>query len=104
MTSSCSSVSTALHKIKSIRFTPPDNCDGISDSLTDTAVLQALVLNGGSDTANYTMISSGINRNSSIKKLKFYNGQLHHQTLSNLVEVIKVNNIITELVSGCFSQ
>ena len=97
MTSSCSSVSTALHKIKSIDFTPPDNCDGISDSLADTTVLEELVLSGGSDTANHTMIS-GINRNNSIKKLKFVRGQLHHQTLSDLVEVIKVNKIITELV------
>ena len=32
ITSSCSSVSTVLHKIKSIRFTPPDNCDDINDS------------------------------------------------------------------------
>ena len=97
MTSSCSSVSTALHKIKSISFTPPDNCDGISDSLADTTVLEELVLSDGSDIANHTMIS-GINRNNSIKKLKFCGGQLHHQTLSDLVEVIKVNKIIAELV------
>ena len=97
MSSSCSSVSTALHKIKSIDFTPPDNCDGISDSLADTTVLEELELRDGSDTANHTMIS-GINRNNSIKKLKFYKGQLHYQTLSNLVEVIKVNKIITELL------
>ena len=97
MTSSCTSVSTALHKIKSISFTPPDNCDDISDSLADTTVLQKLVLSGGSDTAKHTMIS-GINRNNSIKKLWFGEGQLHHQTLSDLVEIIKVNKIITELV------
>ena len=97
MTSFCSSVSTVLHKIKSISFTPPDNCDGISDSLADTTVLEELVLRGGSDTANHTMIS-GISRNNSIKKLRFNRGQLHHQTLSDLVEVIKVNKIITELV------
>ena len=94
MTSSCSSVSTALHKIKCINFTPPD---GISDSLADTTVLEELVLSDGSDTANHAMIS-GINRNKSIKKLKFNGGQLHHQTLSDLVEVINVNKIITELV------
>ena len=100
MTSSCSSVSIALHKIKSIRFTLSDNCDGISDSLADTTVLEELVLSGGSDTANHTMIS-GINRNNSIKKLRFRGGQLHHQTLSDLVEVIKINKIITELVIQC---
>ena len=97
MTSSCSSVSTALHKIKSISFTLPDNCDGISDSLADTTVLEELKLYDGSDTANHTMIS-GINRNNSIKKLKFGGGQLHHQTLSDLVEVIKINKTITELL------
>ena len=97
MTSSCSSVSTALHKIKSIYFTPPDNCDGISDSLADTTTLEELGLYDGSDTANHTMIS-GVKRNNSIKKLKFRGGQLHHQTLSDLVEVVKVNKIITELV------
>ena len=94
MTSSCFSLSTALHKIKSIRFTLPDNCDGISDSLADTAVLERLVLDNGSDTAYHTMIT----RNNSIKKLQFSGGQLHHQTLTDLVEVIKVNKIITELV------
>ena len=57
-----SSVSTAVHKIKSIRFIPPDNCDSISDSLADTTVLEELVLDDGSDTANHTMIS-GISRN-----------------------------------------
>ena len=30
--------------------------------------------------------------------LEFFKGQLHHQTLTDLVEVIKVNKIITELV------
>ena len=97
MTSSCSSLSTALHKIKSISFIPLDNCDDISDSLADTTVLEELELCGGSDTANHTMIS-GISRNNSIKKLKFSIGQLHHQTLTDLVEVIKVNKIITEVV------
>ena len=97
MTSSCSSLSTALHKIKSISFIPPDNCDGISDSLADTTVLEELVLSRGSDTSNHTMIN-GISRNNSIKKLEFIGGQLHHQTLTDLVEVIKVNKIITEVV------
>ena len=96
MTSSCSSLSTALHKIKSIRFTVPDNCDGISDSLADTTVLEQLMLYDGSDTANHTMIS-GISRNNSIKRLEFIGGRLHHQSLTDLVEVIKVNKIITEL-------
>ena len=96
MTSSCSLVS-ALHKIKSISFTPPDNCDDVGDSLADTTVLEELVLSDGSDKANHAMIS-GINRNNSIKKLRFDEGQLYHQTLSDLVEVIKVNKIITELV------
>ena len=100
MTSSYSSVSTALHKIKSIKFTLSDNCDGISDSLADTTVLEELELYDGSDTANHTMISS-INRNNSIKKLRFHGGQLHGQTLSDLVEVIKINKIITELVIWC---
>ena len=97
MTSSCSSVSTALHNIKSIRFTPLDNCDGISNSLADTTMLEELMLWGGSDAANHTMIS-GINRNNSIKKLKFRGGQLHYHTLLDLVEVVKINKIITELV------
>ena len=97
ITSSCSSLSSVLHKIKSIRFNPPDNCDAISDSLADTTVLEEFVLIGGSDTANHTIINS-ISRNNSIKKLRFSIGQLHHQTLTDLVEVIKVNKIITEVV------
>ena len=92
----CSSLSKALHKIKSIRFTTPDNCDSISDSLADTTVLEELQLYGESDAANHTMIS-GISRNNSIKKLGFHGGQLHHQTLTNFVEVMKINKIITEL-------
>ena len=94
--SSCSSVSTVLHKINSIDFTPPDNCDDISDSLANTTVLEELELSDGSDTAYHTMIR-GINRNNSIKKLTFYRGHIHHQTISDLVQVMKFNKTITEL-------
>ena len=97
ITSSCSSVSTVLHKIKSISFTPPDNCDSISDSLANTTVLEELGLSDGSDTAYHTMIR-GINRNNSIKKLTFYKGHIHHQTISDLVQVMKFNKTITELI------
>ena len=92
----CSTLSKALHKIKSISFTPPDNCDSISDSLADTTVLEELQLYNGSDIAYHTMIS-GISRNNSIKKLGFHGGQLHHQTLAYFVEFMKINKIITEL-------
>ena len=93
---SCSTLSKTLHKIKSISFTLPDNCDSISDSLANSTVLEELQLYGGSDAANHTMIS-GISRNNSIRKLGFHGGQLHHQTLTNFVEVMKINKIITEL-------
>ena len=96
ITSSCSSVSTVLHKIKSICFTPPDNCDSISDSLANTTVLEELGLRDGSDTAYHTVIR-GINRNNSIKKLTFSEGRIHHQTMSDLVQVMKFNKTITEL-------
>ena len=96
ITSSCSSVSAALLKIKFISFTPPDNCDGISDSLANTTVLEELNLRDGSDTAYHTMIR-GINRNNSIKNLTFDEGHIHHQTISDLVQVIKFNKTITEL-------
>ena len=92
---SCSSLSKALHKIKSISFTPPDDCDSISYSLADTTVLKELQLYGGSNAANHAMIS-GISRNNSIRKLGFHGGQLHHQMLTNFVEVMKIK-IITEL-------
>ena len=92
---SCSSLSKALHKIKSISFTPPDDCDSISDSLAETTVLKELQLYGGSNAANHAMIS-GISRNNSIRKLGFHGGQLHHQMLTNFVEVMKIK-IITEL-------
>ena len=97
VTSSCSSLSRALYKIKSIQFTPQDNCVSISDSLANTSVLEELELRDGSDTANHAMIS-GISRNNSVKKMKFYKGQLHHQSLTELVKIIKVNKIITELI------
>ena len=97
ITSSCSSVSTALHKIKSISFSPPDNCDGISDSLANTTVLKVLELRDASNRAYHTMIK-GINRNSSsIKKLHFYKGLIHHQTISDLAQVMKFNKTITKL-------
>ena len=60
-------------------------------------MLEELKLYNGNDAANRTMIS-GIGKNESIKKLKFYKGHLRRQTLSNLIEVIKVNKIITEFV------
>ena len=96
ITSSCSSVSTALHKIKSIVFILPDNCDGISDSLANTTVLEELKLSDGSDAAYHTMIK-GIIRNHTIKKLMFIGGHIHHQTISDLVQVMAVNKSITEL-------
>ena len=91
-----SSVSTAFDKIKSISFTPPDNCDGISDYMANATVLEELVLSNGSETAYHTMIR-GINRNNSIKKLMLYKGHIHHQTISDLVQVMKFNKTITEL-------
>ena len=94
MTSPCSSLLRVLHKTKSIHFTLPDNCNGISESLASTTVLEELVLVNGSGIGNHTTVISGINRNRSIKKLKFYEGQLHHQTLTDLV---KVNKTITDL-------
>ena len=98
ITSSCSSMSTALHKIKSISFTPPDNydSDGISDSLANTTVLEELKLFDGSDTAYHTMIR-GIKRNINVKKVTFYGGHIHHHTISDLVQVMKFNKTITEL-------
>ena len=95
--SSCSSVSTALHKIKSISLTPPDNCSGISDSIAGTTTLEELELRDGSDTAYHTMIS-GINRNSSIRKLRFTHGNFHHKTVLDVAQIIKFNRTITELI------
>ena len=84
ITSSCSCLPTALHKIKSIEFTPPDNCDDISDSLATSTVLEKL----GSDLANQTMIR-GINRNNSIKELRFHQHGRDFQAILNLAEVNK---------------
>ena len=100
ITSSCSSVSTALHKIKSISFNPPDNCDGISDSLAKTTVLRELRFLNGSDTAYHTMIG-GIDKNNSIEKLEYLRGNAHHQTISDLVKVMKHKRNITEFKMRC---
>ena len=97
MTSSYSSVYLAFHKVESVSFTPLDNYDGIVDSLADTMMLKELKLVRGTDTSNHKIISA-LKRNNTIKKLRFKYGQLHHQTLSDLVEVIKVYNNITDLV------
>ena len=48
MTSCNSSLCSALHKIKGIRFTPPENCSDISDSLAHTTLLERLWLYNGS--------------------------------------------------------
>ena len=96
MTLCSPSLCMALHKIKFIIFTLPENCDSFSDSLADTTVLKGLWLCGGSDTAYNTMIT-GISRNNSIKTLYFYCGDLQHQSLINLAEVIKVNKTITTI-------
>ena len=96
MTSSCSSVVMALHKIKSIHFTLPDSCDNISNSLANGTVLEELRLCNGNNDAYHTMIN-GISRNNCIKKLELYNGHLHHQTISTLAQIIKFNKSITEL-------
>ena len=99
MTLCSPSLCMALHKIKFITFTLPDNCDSFSDSLANTTVLEGLVLCEGSDTAYNTMIT-GISRNNSIKTLYFMNGDLHHQSVINLAEVIKVNKTITTIGIG----
>ena len=70
MTLCSPSLCMALHKIKFITFTPPDNCDSFSDSLANTTVLEGLYLHNGSDAAYNTMIT-GISRNNSIKTLFF---------------------------------
>ena len=87
----------ALLKIKLISFTPPDNCDNISNSLADTTVLEGLMLFDGSDAA-YNTIITGISRNNSIKSLYCVNGILHHQSVRNLAKVIQVNKIITMIL------
>ena len=96
MTLCSPSLCMALHKIKFIMFTLPDNCDSFSDSLANTTVLEGLMLDNGSDTAYNTMIT-GISRNNSIKTLYFIEGDLHHQSVINLAEVIKVNKTITTI-------
>ena len=94
MTLCSPSLFMALHKIKFISFTLPDNCDSISDSLSNTAVLEGLLLCRGSDAA-YNKMITGISRNNSIKTLYLAGGNLHYQSVINLAEVIKVNKTIT---------
>ena len=96
MTSCCLSLPKALHSVKYIRFNVPTECDVISDGLASTVVLEDVQLWDGSDAANHTLIS-GISRNSSINKLVFSRGDLHHQTVSSLVQILKVNKTITTL-------
>ena len=96
MTSCCLSLPKALHNVKSISFTPSSVCDTISDGLANTVMLEHVELYDGSDAAYHTLIS-GISRNSSINKLMFSGGDLHHQTVLSLVQVLKVNKTITTL-------
>jgi len=96
MTSCCLSLPKALHNVKYIRFNAPTECDMISDSLASTVVLEQVQLWDGSDAAYHTLIS-GISRNSSINKLVFSRGDLHHQTVSSLAQVLKANKSITTL-------
>jgi len=96
MTSCCLSLPKVLHKVKHISFTPCSECHVISDSLANTVMLEHVALCDGSDAAYHTLIS-GISRNSSINKLEFTLGDLHHQTVLSLVQVLKVNKTITTL-------
>jgi len=86
--------------MKCISFTVPSECDVISDSLANTVMLEHVELHDGSDTAYHTLIS-GISRNSSINRLEFRGGDLHHQTVLSLVQVLKVNKTITALTIVC---
>jgi len=97
MTSRCASLPSALHKVKSISFTVPKDCDVICDSLASTYSLKCAELCNGSDSAYNTLIS-GISRNKSINKLVFRWGHLYHQTISSVVQAAKDNRAITELI------
>ena len=92
-TSCNSSLCTALHKVKSIRFTPPDDCSDISSSLADTTMLEQLYLHHSSDTANSTMIS-GISKNNTIKTLYFEGSCLNEHTMLDLARFIKVTETV----------
>ena len=97
MTLCSSSLCMALHKIKFISFTLPDDCDSFSDSLANTTVLEGLQLRNGSDAA-YNKMITGISTNNSIKTVYFMYGNLHHQSVINLAELIKVNKTITTMI------
>jgi len=97
MTSYCASLPSALHKAKSISFTVPKDCDGISDSLANTCSLKCVELCNGSD-ATYNTLINGISRNSSITKLVFRWGHFYHKTISSVVQAAKLNRAITELI------
>ena len=88
-----SSLCTAMHTVKSIRFTPPDNCDDISNSLADTTMLEQLYLHHGSDAANGMMIR-GISRNNTIKTLYFEGSCLHEHTMLDLAKFIKFTETV----------
>ena len=96
MKSCCLSLPKALHNVKAISFTTPGNCAVLSESLACTAMLEQVQLCDGSDAAYHTLIS-GISRNRSINELEFSGGDLHHQTVSSLIQVLKVNKTITTL-------
>jgi len=93
---SCLSLPKALHNVKSIFFTVPSECDELGEKLVHTTTLEHVKLWYGSDAAYDTLINS-IRRNSSINKLEFIRGDLHHQTALNLIQVLKVNKTITTL-------
>ena len=101
LTASCnSSLCTTLRKLMSIRFTPPDDCHDISNSVADTTVLEQLYLSDGSDTANKAMVR-GIGRNNSIKVLHFTGGCLCQDTVLGVAEFIKVSKTIVEFGLTC---
>ena len=97
MTSCCSTLLTALHKVQSISFTVPRECDAISESLATTVSLKCLELCNGSDAAYNTLIS-GICRNRNINKLVFKWGYFHYQTISSIVQAATLNKAIMELI------
>ena len=96
MTSSSSHIIAAtLHKVKSISFGLPDDCEGICDSLTNTTVLKKLELGKVSGSVNYNYFSA-IRHNDSIEKLQL--DDVPDECVTNIAKLLEQTQKLTDMI------
>jgi len=99
--SSCQSVANALHKVKSISLTTPDEPEVIGVGIANTSLLESIELSNLNESTHYKIIS-GVKQNNSINSLTLcYDNCNADKCIEDLSQFIKCNKSITELIINC---